>query len=195
VPVAVADAFTVPANKAFTGNLGANDKLSSDGAHLWWLWSTPANGSLTVNANGTFTYTPKAGFSGSDRFTYALRDADRDQSNAEVRITVTTAVVTTVATPVLSSVPVAVADAFTMTMNKVLTGNLGANDKLSSAGGHLWWLWSTPANGKLTVNANGTFTYTPKIGFTGTDRFTYALRDAKYVRSNATVTVTVRPAT
>src|ERR1700742_5225768 len=37
--------------------------------------SAPAHGSLTLNQDGTFSYTPDAGFTGTDTFTYKVSDA------------------------------------------------------------------------------------------------------------------------
>ena len=48
-----------------------------------------------------------------------------------------------------------------------------------------------PANGSVTVNANGTITYAPNLGFAGTDSFTYAISDGKGGTASASVTVTV----
>ena len=50
---------------------------------------------------------------------------------------------------------------------------------------------STPASGTAVVNANGTVTYTPTPGFSGTDTFTYTVRDASGRTSEATVVVFV----
>ncbi|MHB1309837.1 MAG: Ig-like domain-containing protein, partial [Limisphaerales bacterium] len=140
VPVAVADAATTKMNTAVSGNLAANDTASTDGGNVWSRATTPANGTATVNSNGSYTYTPATSFTGTDSFTYALRDANGDTVTATVTVTVN------------NGVPVAVADEFTVPPNKAFIGNLGANDQLSSDGAHLWWLWSTPANGSLTVN-------------------------------------------
>ena len=53
-------------------------------------------------------------------------------------------------------------------------------------------LGTNPANGKVTLNNNGTTTYTPNSNFVGTDYFTYLVQDALGTLSNeATVTVTV----
>ena len=48
-----------------------------------------------------------------------------------------------------------------------------------------------PANGSLTVDADGSFVYTPNPGFVGTDSFTYRARDAAATSGVATVTLTV----
>jgi hypothetical protein len=49
-----------------------------------------------------------------------------------------------------------------------------------------------PANGKLTFNADGSFTYLPNIGFIGTDSFTYRASNAATVSAPANVTITVK---
>ena len=50
-----------------------------------------------------------------------------------------------------------------------------------------------PAHGQLTLNSNGTFTYSPNAGFSGTDTFTYKANDG-YLDSNVpTVTINVLP--
>jgi Esterase-like activity of phytase/Bacterial Ig domain len=54
-----------------TGNVLPNDH----GATAVVRNTSPANGTVTVNADGTFTYTPKAGFTGTDTFTYTATDA------------------------------------------------------------------------------------------------------------------------
>jgi hypothetical protein len=54
---------------------------------------------------------------------------------------------------------------------------------------------TAPLHGTVTLNANGSFTYTPAAGFVGTDSFTYTANDADPARSSleATVTITVNP--
>jgi uncharacterized protein YegL len=49
-----------------------------------------------------------------------------------------------------------------------------------------------PANGTAVINPDGTVTYTPNSGFTGTDTFTYTISDGRGGTATATVTVTVR---
>jgi hypothetical protein len=51
-----------------------------------------------------------------------------------------------------------------------------------------------PANGQLTLNSDGSFTYTPNVDFVGTDRFTYQASDGTLSSSVATVTITVASA-
>jgi len=56
---------------------------------------------------------------------------------------------------------------------------------------HVDFINRQPANGTVTINPDGTVTYTPNPGFTGTDTFTYILEDDNGGRDEATVTVHV----
>lgn len=53
--------------------------------------------------------------------------------------------------------------------------------------------FSTPAHGTLVDNGNGTLTYTPHSGFTGTDAFSYTATDGQTASAPATVTIYVEP--
>lgn len=89
-PVAVNDAVTVAEDSGSTdGNLAGNDTPSGDGGNVWSLTTPASGGSVVVNGNGTFSYTPYANFSGLDSFTYTITDIDGDISTATVNITVT----------------------------------------------------------------------------------------------------------
>ena len=52
-------------------------------------------------------------------------------------------------------------------------------------------LGASPANGTVTLAADGSFTYTPNANFNGTDSFTYTASDGTAVSNVATVTITV----
>ncbi|MBK7548120.1 MAG: cadherin-like domain-containing protein [Rhodoferax sp.] len=62
---------------------GGNDTPSGDGGNVWSLATAAANGTAVVNADGTYTYTPNANFTGSDSFA-SITDADGDASTATV---------------------------------------------------------------------------------------------------------------
>ena len=94
-PVAVNDGYSVAEDGALTvPTIGvlAND-TDADGNTLTVAAprpvSAPTNGSLTLNANGSFTYTPNADYFGSDSFTYRANDGTADSNLATVSITVT----------------------------------------------------------------------------------------------------------
>ena len=66
----------------------ANDTNADGGALSAVLVSTTGNGSLTLNADGSFSYTPNAGFCGTDSFTYTATDGHATSAPATVTITV-----------------------------------------------------------------------------------------------------------
>ena len=89
-PVAVADSANGNQGTTITGNVLTNDTDVDAGTTLTAAVATgPANGTLTLDANGSFTYTPNAAFSGSDSFTYRANDGTADSNTATVSLTVT----------------------------------------------------------------------------------------------------------
>ena len=191
VPVAVDDTASVAEGQTLAGDLAANDTESDDGGNVWALDEAPTSGVAVVNADGTYTYTPGAGFTGTDSFTYTISDADGDVSTATVTITVEAD-----ATPGDDDdSPVAIDDVVTTAEGVAAAGTLADNDSPSDDGGNLWALDQAASNGVAVVNADGTYSYTPNAGFTGTDSFTYTITDADGDVSTATVTVTVTPDT
>ncbi len=153
------------------------------------LVSNPANGSLTLNADGSFVYTPNANFNGSDSFTYAANDGWSNSNAATVQLTVNA----------VNDAPVAQNDSYTVNQEMPLivpahTGLL-INDSRGEGGQHSATLVSNPSNGSLTLNANGGFSYLPNVGFVGQDSFTYTVSDGLSTSNVATVSITVNAAT
>jgi ELWxxDGT repeat protein len=171
-PVAVNDAYSTNEDTPLTVNapgLIANDTdANSNVLHDTVKVSDPANGSVTVNGDGSFTYTPNANFNGSDSFTYKVTDGMDDSNVATVNITVTS----------VTEGPVAVDDNYSTNQNTSLTvaapGVLG-NDSDGDGDPLTAGSASIPANGAVAFNADGSFTYTPNNNFTGTDSFTYVV--------------------
>ena len=189
-PVAVNDAYTTtedtPLNVTLPGTVLANDTDADANPLTAILVTGPANGTLTLNANGTFTYTPTANYNGTDNFTYRANDGTINSA--------TTATVTLTITPV-NDAPVAVNNAYATMESTVLTVTL-ANSVLVNdtdvEGNTLTAVLNVgPTNGTLTLNANGTFTYTPTAGYNGTDAFTYHANDGTANSNIATVTITI----
>jgi VCBS repeat-containing protein len=144
--------------------------------------TSPAHGSLTLNSDGSFTYTPAAGFSGIDSFTFLAFDGIADSNVATVSILVS---------PV-NLPPVANNDTYSTAPNTTLTVSAPgvlANDKDPDGDPITAVLVSQPADGTLTFNADGSFTYTPAAGFSGTDSFTYQASDGQLLSNVATVTI------
>ena len=93
-PAATADAYTVQSGNTLTvpspGVLG-NDTDVDSGAIQAQLVSGAVNGTVALNANGSFTYTPAAGYSGADGFSYRASDGAAASTPVTVSLTVTPA--------------------------------------------------------------------------------------------------------
>ena len=91
VPSAVADGPLTPAeDTAITFSVTGNDVFGADGVDLLTgvaVTAAAGKGTAVYNGDGTFTYTPTAGQTGSDSFTYTITDRDGDSSTATVSIT------------------------------------------------------------------------------------------------------------
>jgi large repetitive protein len=181
VPVAVADNVTTNEDSSKSGTLAGNDTPSGDGGNLWAKVSNPTHGTVVVNADGTYAYTPVANYNGSDSFTYKITDVDGDVSTATVSITVVS----------VNDLPVAVADNVSTNEDSPKSGTLATNDTPSGDGGNVWAKVSNPTRGTVIVNADGTYTYTPIANYNGSDNFTYKITDVDGDASTATVNITV----
>lgn len=154
------------------------------------LVSGTSGGSLILNLDGSFDYTPDLNFNGTDIFTYAANDGGPNSNVASVRITVN---------PV-NDPPVAYMDTATTDLNAVVIINAAGNDmdidgNLDPSSAHTGCVTCTlPVNGGLANNGDGTFTYTPDTGISGPDSFIYEICDTAVECSTATVNITVNAA-
>lgn len=144
----------------------------------------PPNGAVVVNANNTITYSPDAGFLGSDSFTYTITDGRNCFRTATVNVTVTEKV---------NRAPDAVDDMATTQENTAVTINVVGNDSDPDGDPFTVTNVTQGSNGVVTNNNNGTVTYQPNSGFTGNDSFTYTITDNRNASDTATVRVTVSP--
>ncbi len=189
-PAAVADSYSVNEDGTLSvpaAGVLANDTDPDPGTTLSAeLGSTTTHGTLTLNPDGSFFYTPQADFTGTDSFTYTASDGELSSSAATVTITVN---------PV-NDAPVAAADAYATPEDVPLV--VGAPGVLSNDtdidGPALSATIVTPAaNGTVGLNANGSFTYTPNANFNGVDSFTYRASDGTALSNASAVTITISP--
>ena len=186
-PVANTNNYTTAENTLLTiSSPGVlNNDTDADGNSLTAVLDTNVgDGSLSLNSNGSFSYTPDTNFCGQDSFTYHARDGYWDSNITTVTIDVTCS----------NAAPVANANSYTTAEDTPLTvtapGILG-NDT-DGDGDSLTAVPNTDvSNGSLTLNSNGSFSYTPDANFCGTDSFTYHANDGTVNSNLATVTITV----
>ena len=148
--------------------------------------SSLTEGTLSDNGGGNFTYLPDADTNGTETYTYTVSDGAGGTASGTVTITV-------VAQP---DPPTAGSDSFLTPQDTPL--NAPAPGVLANDGdpdGDSITLQTTPvtgpANGSVTLNADGSFDYTPNAGFSGTDGFTYRIDDGTGQTADGTVTITV----
>ena len=188
-PVAVGNSYTATEDVALSvaapGVLAGDSDV--DGNTLRALVvAPPTRGSLTLNINGSFVYTPTANLNGVDTFTYKANDGLLDSNVVTVTINVAA----------VNDAPVGVADSYSTNQNAPLVvpprGVLN-NDTDGDGDALTATLVTGPAHGTLTLNADGSFSYTPTTGYNGPDSFTYTAADAGLTSATTTVSLTVLP--
>ena len=188
-PTSAADdtATTAPATPVSI-DVRANDRTGAGPLARPALGRVPAHGQAAVNADGTVLYTPARGFSGADSFTYAVCDSAAPPTCASATVTV--------------SVP----NEVTATDDQAVVSDGGArrtpvlaNDTVTPGGAALdpasVTVITAPRTGTVVRNSDGSITYTPNPGSSGTDNYVYRVCDTSDpdpVCRTATVTVQVR---
>ena len=180
-PDAVADTGSTTPGTPITVTPTGNDS-DPDGDPITVTGITPAtNGTAVLNGDGTVTYTPDAGFIGTEVITYTLSDG---------ALTDTATITFTVAETGGNTPPDAVDDSATTVSGTPITVIPASNDS-DPDGDPIEVTGVTPAaNGSAVLNADGTVTYTPDATFIGTETLTYTLSDGT-ATDTATITITV----
>ena len=144
-------------------------------------FSDPAHGTVVDNGDGTLTYTPDAGYFGSDSFTYTITDGQGETDTATVTMTVTST----------NQAPAAVDDVAETDEDSPVVISPLANDTDPDEDSLDIDSFSDPAHGTVVDNGDGTLTYTPDAGYFGSDSFTYTITDGQGETDTATVALTV----
>ncbi|MEZ4885247.1 MAG: Ig-like domain-containing protein [Chitinophagales bacterium] len=149
------------------------------------LTGNPSNGTILMAGSNAFTYTPNAGFTGTDTFTYQICDPDGQCDEATVTVTVNGDINPN---DIVDAEPDL---AYTMVNENVvipvLANDLGSNIEITQ-------LVTSPTSGMIVnINpANGTVTYMPNPNFVGTDYFTYQICNNVGVCDITLVTIVVQ---
>lgn len=157
----------------------------------------PNHGTLTLNANGGFSYTPQEGFHGTDSFTYVGVNGSLESSPATVSIRVGNPS-PTASSPASALPPIANPDAWGLTQDVTLNvpnaGTLAAGVLANDADPQGYPLTASvtgwPTHGSLAMDPHGGFSYTPLAGYVGRDSFSYSVSNG-VMNSTATVLLIV----
>ncbi|MCL4262355.1 MAG: tandem-95 repeat protein [Anaerolineae bacterium] len=184
-PVAVSDAYTTTEDSPLT--IAATSVLSNDLDGDWDILTATletgvSNGTLTLNADGSFDYTPDENFCGTDGFTYHAADEAASSNTATVTLTVTC----------VNDAPQANDDAYTVATNTQENLLLVLNNDTDVEGDTLAvYAVGSPDQGGTAVNNGTDILYSPAVDFIGTEAFTYTVSDGNGGFDTATVTMTV----
>ncbi|HYH65665.1 MAG TPA: Ig-like domain-containing protein, partial [Urbifossiella sp.] len=188
-PVAGDDAFATDEEVPLSGNLFGNDSDPVEGDPLvyWTIAYYPVGGTIGTAPDGSFTYYPYPDYFGTDTFAYNAYDAfDGTYSNTAI-VTITVA-----GTP---DAPVAVGDGYAVAAGGTLVvaapDGLVVNDFDIDQDAVGAVVEAGPAHGTLTLNADGSFEYTPDIAYSGIDTFTYRATDGTLESEPAAVEIVV----
>ena len=190
-PIATDNQYTISEDTSLQGNVIADDTGAGidsdvDGDPLTATLTTPpSHGKVTLNRDGTFNYRPTENFFGSDSFEYTVTDPSGASHQAQVTIQVQ---------PV-NDAPVGRADTVALLFNQSLDiaeSELLANDFDVDSTIVISGV-DQPNRGTITVQPDGTLTYTAKQDFIGIDAFTYTITDGTLTSGPIQVEVLVSP--
>ncbi|GAB4129850.1 MAG: hypothetical protein Fur0027_15150 [Raineya sp.] len=190
------DNFTTAEDTPLSSSVAGNDSdlESLTLTYQAGTFSTLQGGTIVINTNGTFTYTPPLDFNGIDTYLYTACD------NGQPANQCATATLTIQVSPI-NDPPNAQNDNFVMDEDATLNGDVSPNDNdgdpeitqtltftLVSGG-------TASANGTLVLNSDGTFTYAPNSNFNGVVSFTYQVCDngSPVLCATAIATITINP--
>ena len=170
MPVAKEGYFTGSLNQQLTG------QLEAEGADSFRIVDQPIHGTVELldSVKGTFTYTPKKDYKGSDDFSFIAINSQGDSESVKANVLI------------YNKLPVAHPSSVSVMTGKKFVGKLDAD----KAGG--FKIKSQTSNGVLDLNSKpGFFSYTSNAGFIGEDGFTFVAINDDGISNIEAVKITV----
>lgn len=196
-PTSAPASLSTPQNTPLSQTLPAATDVDGDTVTYAQGATAPLHGSLVVESDGTFVYTPTTGYSGTDSFSFVVSDGFGGSNEYSVAISIAA-----------NTNPVDGDEALTTGQGQTLTGNLLANasdadgDALSisafTVNGQTYQPGQTAslANiGSLRVDGDGQFSFQPNAQFKGeVPEVGYTVLDARGGTDTSTLRITVTAA-
>jgi hypothetical protein len=156
-PAASGESFILQGGQTLTvpapGVLGNDSDV--EGATLTaQLVTGPANGTLALNANGSLTYTPAAGYSGPDTFAYRASDGQAASASATVSLTIVPVDTTAPSVSITAPVPGAIVSG-SVTVSAVASDSVGVAGVQFLLNGIPWGAEDTAAPYSVTWSSTG----------------------------------------
>jgi hypothetical protein len=183
VPQTADDAVSGREDTPLVTDALANDLNAQQPGFSPFLVDGPTHGTVTIDSDGRFRYTPVADWSGEDSFSYKLSDGVVDSNVSTVSVTMAA----------VNDAPTLYDQTLTTDEDTPLTGSLLATAFDVEGDALSWTLVTGPQHGSLEIAADGSFVYTPDLNFNGDDAFSYRVNDGELDSPLATVNLTVRP--
>jgi filamentous hemagglutinin family protein len=179
-PVVEPDVVSTHMGRTVQGNVFDNDTSPKGEPMTATLGTAPAHAaSFTLNADGTYSYTPEAGYVGNDSFTYTASAGGPTSDAVLVSITMT------------NTQPVSAMDGAVTTYGTPVVICALGNDSDADGDPLTVTSFAYTGTGTVVLNANNTFTYTPPSGFLGHDSFTYSITDGQTGAAAVQATVNI----
>lgn len=162
------------------GNLPQASDAQSDSI-IYKIGSiSPTKGSIAINPDGSYVYTPNKDINGTDSFSYIVKDSKGASNEYTVMVKI----------GALNDAPIAIDDTATTAQNTAVKIDVLANDT-DVEHDKLTLKTATATYGTVVINGDGTLSYTPSKDFSGNDTITYNVSDGKGGEASGKVGVTV----
>ena len=178
------DAYVILVDEKLSEDVSLNDNDPQEDNQTFALVpGTVENGTVMLDPDGTFMFTPDPGYTGPATFEYEVCD-----DGTPVACDVATVYIT-IHEPYIEADP----DINQTLVNVPVGGDVSTNDVAPI--GSEFMIVDTDPNGSIVMNGDGTYVYTPNTNFVGTSYYTYKVcaPDGFTLCDVTTLTIEVRP--
>jgi VCBS repeat-containing protein len=183
IPTATSQVVVTLEDQPLNGQLQAADQDPGDVLTYHQGALAPTHGVVTVNSDGTFTYTPDINFNGNDSFSFFVNDGTANSEQATINVTVTA----------VNDAPTVINGSATPNEDLAFPGTVATLAFDADTDNLTFAVVTQPTHGTLTFNANGTFTYTPVANYNGLDSFTFRANDGQVNSNVGTFNLSITP--